>query len=199
LLFARSTQGVLEGGLRIELASGLHAAAQLAYEGGRRASESGLLARHAIADIDRGASIGVQLEWDSQIGPVPLSLLARVRQHVDADHGAQFDLRLSSGVFKSGAVAAGVYVQGVWADAKSTRALYGVTLQQSSASSLPVFAAGRGWLAASVGLLGSLDLGPQWVLVGSLEARRLRGDAADSPLVERASNHYLNAGLAYRF
>jgi outer membrane scaffolding protein for murein synthesis (MipA/OmpV family) len=199
LVFVRSTQGVLEGGLRIELAPGLHAAAQLAYEGGRRASESGFLASHAVADIDRGSSVGLQLEWDRQIGPMPLTLLARARQHTEADRGAQLDLRLSAGVFKSGTVSAGVYAQGIWANAKSTRALYGITPQQSLVSALPAFAAGSGWLAASVGLLGSIDLNPQWMLVGSLEARRLRGDAASSPLVERISNHYLNAGLAYRF
>jgi outer membrane scaffolding protein for murein synthesis (MipA/OmpV family) len=35
--------------------------------------------------------------------------------------------------------------------------------------------------------------------VGSLEARRLRGDAARSPLDERNSSHFVTAGLAYKF
>ena len=199
LIFVRSTQGVLEGGLRMELAPGVHAGAQLAFEGGRRASESDFLASHAITDIKRGASVGLQLEWDHNIGPVPITLLARARKHTDADLGAQLDLRLSAGVFKSGPVAAGVYAQAIWASAKSASAYYGITPQQSLVSGLPQFNAGSGWQSASVGLLGSIDLGPQWVLVGSLEARRLRGDAASSPLVERVSNHYLNAGVAYRF
>src|SRR5688572_29786220 len=38
--FVRSTQGVLEGGLRMSAAPGLHAGAQIAYEPGRRSSES---------------------------------------------------------------------------------------------------------------------------------------------------------------
>ncbi len=199
LLFARSTQGVLEGGLRVALAPGLHAGAQLAYEGGRRASESAFLASHAIADIGRGASFGLQLEWDQKIGPMPLTLLARARKNTDAELGAQIDLRLSAGVFQSGPVSAGVYVQGLWASAKSANAFYGITAAQSLAAGLPAYSYGSGWQSASVGLLGSFDLNPQWALVGSLEARRLRGDAADSPLVERVSNHVLNAGLAYRF
>ncbi len=41
--FARTTQGVLEGGARVELAPGLNLGVQLAYEGGRAASESGFL------------------------------------------------------------------------------------------------------------------------------------------------------------
>jgi outer membrane scaffolding protein for murein synthesis (MipA/OmpV family) len=196
--FVRSTQGVLEGGLRVELAPGLHAGAQLAYEPGRLASESAFLANHAVEDIKRGASVGLHLEWDHSLGPVPMTLLARARKLADSGLGAQADLRLSMGVLRSGPVSLGVFAQGTWANAKSVNALYGITPQQSGITRLPAFGAAGGNLFASVGLLGSVDLSPRWVLVGSFEARRLRGDAARSPLAERASNHWLSAGVAYR-
>jgi outer membrane scaffolding protein for murein synthesis (MipA/OmpV family) len=48
-------------------------------------------------------------------------------------------------------------------------------------------------------LLWGVDLSRQWIVVGNLEARRLHGDAARSPLAERTSNHYASASLAYRF
>lgn len=118
--FARSTQGVLEGGARAELAPGLHAGAQIAYEPGRRTRESDFLENRGAFDIDRGASIGAHLEWDRKFGPVPITLLARARQHADSDRGAQADLRLSVGVFRSGRVAAGLFTQATWANAKST-------------------------------------------------------------------------------
>lgn len=197
--FARSTQGVLEAGLRTELLPGVHAGAQLAYEPGRQSSESDFLQRHRVADIGRGASFGVQLEWDHQFGPMPLTLLARARKNTDSALGAQADLRLSAGVFQSGRVAAGVFTQATWADAASTASFYGIDTAAAAVSGLPVFAARSGWLFASAGLLGSVELSPKWVIVGSLEARRLRGDAARSPLVQRASNHLLSAGLAHRF
>ena len=196
--FVRSTQGVLEGGLRVELVPGLHAGAQLAYEPGRLASESAFLANHAVEDIRRGASLGLHLEWDHSFGPVPITLLARARKLADSGLGAQADLRLSVGVLHSGPVSLGVFTQGTWANAKSMNALYGITPQQSAISGLPAFGAAGGNLFASVGLLGSVDLSPRWVLVGSLEARRLRGDAARSPLAERGSNHLLSVGIAYR-
>jgi outer membrane scaffolding protein for murein synthesis (MipA/OmpV family) len=47
--------------------------------------------------------------------------------------------------------------------------------------------------------LWSVDLAPHWVAVGSFEARRLRGDAARSPLAEREWGHLVTAGLAYKF
>lgn len=196
--FVRSTQGLLEGGLRTELAPGLHAGAQLAYEPGRVTSESAFLESHGMADVKRGASVGLHVEWDHKFGPVPIALLARARRHLDDDLGAQADLRLSVGVFQGGPVAVGVFTQATWANAKSTNALYGIT-PQSATSGLPAFDAAGGNLFAGVGVLASVDLAPRWVLVGSLEARRLRGDASRSPLAERASNRLLSAGVAYRF
>jgi outer membrane scaffolding protein for murein synthesis (MipA/OmpV family) len=197
--FMRSTQGVLEAGLRTELLPGLHGGVQLAYEPGRQASGSDFLQSHHVADIKRGASLGVQLEWDHTFGPMPVTLLARARKHTDSALGAQADLRLSAGVFQSGRLAAGVFTQATWADAAATASFYGIDPPSAAVTGLPAFAPRRGWLFASVGLLGSVELSPKWVIVGSLEARRLRGDAARSPLVQRASNHYASAGLAYRF
>jgi outer membrane scaffolding protein for murein synthesis (MipA/OmpV family) len=126
-------------------------------------------------------------------------LLARVRQNVDKDRGAQADLRLSVGVFRAGPVSAGIFTQATWANAKSTNALFGLTPEQSAITGLPVFQLSSGLLFSSVGLLWSVNLNPKWVVVGSFERRRLTGDAANSPLVECLSNSYISAGLAYRY
>lgn len=197
--FLRSTQGVLEGGLRTTPAPGLHAGAQLAYEPGRRAGESAFLQTHGASSIGAGASAGVQLEWDHQFGPMPITLLTRARQHIDNSRGAQLDLRLSAGALRSGPVGAGLFAQATWANAKSTDALYGVSPQASAATGFPAFRAGGGLLFASVGALGSIDLSPNWVVVGSIESRHLHGSAARSPLAERGSGFYASAGLAQRF
>jgi outer membrane protein len=197
--FVRSTQDVLEGGVRIELAPGLHAGAQLAYEAGRKASESDFLKNHNVPDIHIGASVGVHLEWDHKFGPMPVTLLAHTRQNTDSDRGGQADLRLTAGVFESGRVAAGVFTQATWANAKSTNSFYGITPQQSATTGLPAFRAGDGLLFSNVGLLWSVDLSRNWVVVGSMESRRLHGDAARSPLVERRSNYYASTGLIYVF
>jgi outer membrane scaffolding protein for murein synthesis (MipA/OmpV family) len=197
--FVRSTQDVLEGGVRIELAPGLHAGAQLAYEAGRKTSESNFLKNHNVPDIHVGASVGVHLEWDHKFGPMPITLLARARQNTDSNLGAQADLRLTAGAYESGRVAAGVFTQATWANAKSTGSFYGITPQQSATTGLPAFRAGDGLLFASAGLLWSVDLSRNWAVVGSMESRHLHGDAAHSPLVERGSNYYASAGLIYVF
>jgi outer membrane scaffolding protein for murein synthesis (MipA/OmpV family) len=183
--FARTTQGILEGGVRMELARGFNVGAQLAYEGGRLASESDFLKSNNVPDIKPGASVGLHIEWDQTLGPVPLTLLARGRHFVDGDRGAQADLRFTAGIYGSGAITAGVFVQGTWANSKSNQSFYGMT--------------GSGPLYTSGGLLWGADLSREWIVVGNLEARRLHGDAARSPLVERKSNRYASASLAYRF
>ena len=197
--FARTTQGILEGGARLELARGLNVGAQLAYEGGRLARESDFLRSNNVPDIYPGASVGLHLEWDQRLGPVPVTLLARGRHFTDSDRGAQADLRFTAGVYSSGAIAAGAFIQGTWADSKSNQSFYGITSGQSATTGLPVYSAGSGPLYTSGGLLWGADLSRQWIVVGNLEARRLHGDAARSPLAERRSNHYASASLAYRF
>jgi outer membrane scaffolding protein for murein synthesis (MipA/OmpV family) len=197
--FVRSTQGVLEGGVRWGLSTDLHVGAQLAYEPGRQSSESGFLESRQVASVSRGASVGLQMEWDHRFGPMPITLLVRSRTATQSARGTQADFRLSAGVFQSGSFSAGVFTQASWADAKSTSTYYGIGAQASASTGLPGFEPAGGLLYTSLGLLWSIDLRAPWVIVGNLEARRLRGDAAQSPLTERRSNHYASVGLAYRF
>lgn len=197
--FARSTQGVLEGGLRFEIEPGLHAGAQLVYEPGRETAESDFLRRHNLSRVDRGASWGGHVEWDHYFGPMPIALLARVRQHIDADRGMQADVRLSAGVYRSGPVSAGVFTQGIWANAKSAGFMYNISQQQATTTGLPAFNAASGWMSAGLGLIGSIELSHDWVAVGSFEGRRLTGNTDRSPLVEQTSNFYGAIGVAYRF
>ena len=197
--FVRSTRGVLEGGARMDLAPGLVFGAQLAYEQGRNPNESDFLKSHNVSGINPGASVGVHFDWNQKLGPVPLNLVGRVRDRIEGERGVQADLRLTAGIFAKGPFAAGVFTQATWADAKSTESFYGITQQQSAVTRLPAFDAGSGLLFTSIGLIWSVDLSRDWVAVGNIESRHLRGDAAHSPLTERASNYYATAGIAYRF
>ena len=186
-LFARTTQGVLEGGARWPLTPALHLGAQLAYEEGREQSESDLLKMLNTPDLDPGASYGAHLEWDMKLGPAPASLLGRWRQHADSERGAQADLRFNLGVYGSRGIILALYAQATWANAESIRSFYLVDDADS------------GLLHSSLGALGSYDLSRHWLLVFGLQFRRLHGDATRSPIVEEKNAVYANAGVAYRF
>jgi MipA family protein len=197
--FARTTQGILEGGARMEIAPGLAFGVQLAYEAGRKRSESAFLRQHDIPDLDVGASLGFHLEWDAKLGPAPVNVLLRTRTNAEQSRGDQVDLRGTVGVYGSGPVSVGVFGQTTWASQKSTNTLYGITPERSAMSGLPAFEAKGGVMFASLGLLGGYDFNRQWTGVWSIEGRRLQGDTRRSPLAERTSNHYASVGLAYRF
>lgn len=174
VLFARTTQGILEGGARKELLPGLAAGVQLAYEGGNDRT-----------DVDPGASAGLHLEWDTKIGPAPLNVLLRTRHHLDSDLGSQADLRSTLGVYGRGGLLAGVFVQATWASGEWVRSYY--------------TAGDGGLLFTAVGIEGAYDVSRRWVAVASVSLRRLQGDAASSPITEEKTNYYASAGLAYRF
>ena len=170
--FARTTQGLLEGGARFALNPGLDGGVQLAYEQGPR-------------DGDPGASLGLHMELDTTIGPAPLNVLARTRTHLDSDRGSQADVRATIGLYGSRGLQLGVFGQGTWANEKHTEAYYGVRH--------------AGLLFTSVGILGSYDLARRWVAVASAELRRLASEPSRSAFVQDRTNYYFSAGLAYRF
>ncbi len=198
-LFARTTQGILEGGIRTKPFGAVVFGAQLAYEEGRETAESAFLKSRNFEDIDPGASFGVHAEGDWIIGRMPLNALVRYRHHFDTDQGSQADFRLTAGIFSYRGINAGISGQLTWSDAESTQTFFGLTPQQSALTGLPVYAAGSGLRFATLGILGSVDVSPRWLILWGLRAQRALGDARDSPIVQDRNNTYANIGLAYRF
>jgi MipA family protein len=197
--FARTTQGMLEGGWRAEPIGAWVFGLQAAYEAGRVTDESAFLKSLGFDNLSPGGSIGLHVEGDWKIGPMPLNALIRYRQHVDTDQGAQVDLRMTAGIFSDHGVSAAVFGQMTWADGKSMQSYFGITPQQSAASGLPVYDAGSGIRTVQLGLLGSVELSKHWQIPWGITIHRLQGVAADSPLVRDRTNSFVNAGVAYRF
>jgi MipA family protein len=185
LWFARTTQGVLEGGIRNELAPEFWAGAQIAYEAGRTKSEAPFLETLGAPDIKTGASVGLHVEWDRRFGRMPVNFLIRARQNFDADLGGQADLRVNLGVFQRWGLEGAVFGQATWGTENAVQSRYG--------------APNSGLLFVSAGFLAGYDVTRHWLIVGSFELRKLYDEAADSALAERTTNRYVSAGLAYRF
>jgi len=197
--FARTTFGVLEGGARTEIINGLTLGGQLAYEGGRDTAESEFLAARNLPTLNPGVSWGVHAELEKKLGPMPIIALLRYRQDLENSRGEQADLRLIAGIFSGGGLKAGIFAQTTWASKKSSNYYYGISAQQSVSSGLATFDAQSGELFSAYGLLWSYDINPQWILLGSVESRRVRGAVIDSPLVQQSVNNYVSFGLAYQF
>ena len=173
-LFARTTQGILEAGARSEVLAGLALGTQLAYEEG-----------NDLTGLDPGASLGLHLEWDTRLGPAPVSVLFRTRHHLDSDSGSQADLRTTIGVYGDRGALIGVFAQATWASDEWVRSYYGT--------------GEGGLLFVALGVEGAYDLSSRWVMLWSVHGRRLQGDAASSPITEDRTNYFASAGVAYRF
>jgi len=196
--FARTTQGMLEGGGRISLARGLVLGGQLAYEGGRVADESAFLKSFRVPDLDPSLSVGVHIEYDVKVGNAPLTALGRIRQHLDSDRGAEADFRVTMGVLDKSGFNAAAFAQLTLSDGSEMRGYYGVSPSLAASSGLAVYQPGAGARHVAVGVQGSYDLGRRLFLVGSVEQRRMIGEAASSPLVRDKNNAYLSVGIAYK-
>ena len=170
--FARTTQGVLEGGARWDLRRDFQVGAQLGYEQGPR-------------DKDPGASIGLHAEGDRIFGRVPLNGLVRVRQHLDTDRGTELDLRANVGVFGDYNILAAIFAQSTFASEKHFDSYYG--LKES------------GLLMTILGIQGAYNFTPRWSLTANLEHRHLSDNAARSPFVQQRHAVYFSTGVSYRF
>ncbi|TMH67644.1 MAG: hypothetical protein E6H57_11965 [Betaproteobacteria bacterium] len=114
-----------------------------------------------------------------------LNALVRLRQFLENGRGVEFDARATVGVYEGHGFAAGLFGQATWASEKSFEAYYAVH--------------DSGLLFTSLGALGSYDLSRRWLLLGSVEERRLGDHAMHSAFVERRASAYASLGLAYRF
>lgn len=197
--FMRTTFGMLEGGARTEVLSGFTLGAQLAYEGGRNSADSAFLSSHNLPTIDPSLSWGVHAELEKNIGPMPLIVLLRYRQHIESKCGEQTDLRVTAGILSYGGINAGIFAQTTWANSKSLNYFYGIDAQQAVTTGLSAYDASAGELYSSTGFLWSYEVDPKWMLLGSFEYRQLRGSSANSPLVQINSGQYASVGLAYQF
>jgi outer membrane scaffolding protein for murein synthesis (MipA/OmpV family) len=197
--FARTTQEIVEGGIRAEAFTGFSVGAQLAYEGGRATDESDFLKNHHVETLPASASWGVHAEYDGKIGPMPINLLLRYRQEAQSGRGAQTDLRINAGIYGGERLKAGIFAQTTWANGKSNQSYYGITAAQAAITGLPAYNAKAGVVHNAAGLFWSFDLNAKWMFQGSLEGRQVQGDARNSPLVQVHSNLYVSTGLAYQF
>ena len=169
--FARTTEGILEGGARWNFGESAAAGVQAAYEDGPRGEHP-------------GASLGIHAELEGTVGPAPVSSVFRIRQFLSNGRGWEADARVNLGVYRGGGFGLALYAQATWANEKVFNNFYAVN--------------DSGLLFTALGLWGGYTITPKWLLLFSAEQRRLGDAAMASPYVERRSSPYGSVGIAYR-
>jgi len=78
-------------------------------------------------------------------------------------------------------------------------AYFGVSEDESRNSRNRMYAPGGGIRDVHASVRWNYALSPSWMVSTQVQVKRLQGDAARSPLVERTTNTTVSTGLAYRF
>lgn len=120
-----------------------------------------------------------------KLGPVPVS--AALKRATGRQDGTQLDIGAAL-PWKIGPHAELSFGPAVtWADRNHMQAFFGVTPAQAAASHRTAFAPGAGWKSVQWVFDVDMALSRHWHVTAKLQAKRLLGDAADSPLTEKST------------
>jgi outer membrane protein len=149
-----------------------------------------------LGDVDRTLTVGVggiyRMDW--------VTARARIATDIGGnDQGtlARFDL---SGRFRPGGawvLSAGPGLE--WANDRYMRTFFGVDAVQSTNSGYPQFAASGGITRVIFSTSAVHPLGNRWAAGITGWVAQLQGDAADSPITQDKSQHFIGAFASYRF
>lgn len=184
------------GGLTYNLSS--HSALEfgplLSYGRGRREDDANHL--RGLGNIDGSVDAGIFVRWRLSAW----SVYANVKHGVGSGpEGIQAHLGVNhaSRLGEADRLLIGASLD--WADDKYTRAFFGVSAAQSAASGLPIYAAGAGLKNYGVNTTWVHSFTPAWFSTVGVYAKRLAGDAVDSPITQQRNLVGASAAIGYRF
>lgn len=195
--FTTRRQNEVERGFGAEVLrrENLRVGLNLRLDGGRSQSDSPQLAGMGNVPSTLRARLGAN--WDVApgwriTGSVSADVLNRVGGLV-ADTGVSHQWNFGHGRLLT--AGAGLSAAG----ARFMQALHGVTSEQSLRSGYPEYEASGGLRSASASLTYRHEFGPAWSGYIGVDASRLIGSAARSPLTRQPLAGGASAGLAWRF
>lgn len=148
---------------------------------------------------ERKEAAAARIELEQDLGAWTLNATLQNRFGKAEQAGATGSLETSYQITQSRAflLSAGLNVR--FMDGRFARNFFGVSGAQAAASGLAAYEAGAGLYRAApfVQVLAQID--DDWTFFGRLEAGRLRGDAAASPLVRQARGDVLVLSASRRF
>jgi MipA family protein len=136
-----------------------------------------------LGDVREALAQNLSLEYE--IGDAFIATSASIRLGSRDKRGSTFDADLGYNLPATKSLFASVGLTARAMDSAYARNFLGVSAQQAAASGLPRFTAQSGVQRAGAFVQTVYRISDDWTAFGRLEATRLRGDAARSPIVER--------------
>ncbi|MGE8656675.1 MAG: MipA/OmpV family protein [Achromobacter sp.] len=155
-----------------------------------------------MGDIKSRAQIGMDAE--TQLGPVTLSATVAhaFKKGDDRDVGSAytlFNLGASATVYEGTAGSLSLGLTGTFGDGNYMRTWYGVSDRQSARSGYRRYRPKGGLESLGLGATWALPLSKEWSWSVAAEARRLYGDAADSPIVKDRNQYSIGTMITYTY
>ena len=159
-------------------------------------------ALRGMGDIKSRAQVGFDAETD--VGPVTLSASVQhaFKKGDDRDTGSAytlFNLGASAKVYDGPAGKIGLSLNSTFGDGNYMRTWYGVSGRQSAKSGYRKYEAEGGLESIALGAVWSYPLSKSWTLTAAAEARRLFGDAKDSPIVKERNQYSVGTMVTYTY
>ncbi len=167
--------------------------ASIWMRGGRDDSDGDRL--RGLGDIETAAQARIFARL--AIGRARLG--ATLARDLGGSDGFTIDLNLSTDFRPIERLTISPGISATIGDRRYMQTWFGVTPAQSARSTLPAFDAGAGFSVASAFVRATYALTDHWSVGSMFVVRRLLGDAADSPIVERRTSPVGFLTLSYRF
>jgi outer membrane scaffolding protein for murein synthesis (MipA/OmpV family) len=176
--------------------------AALAFDGGRRDTQGNGIFRQGDDRLrglgNIGSALGPKLFASYSAGAMTFSvsvtkLTGGTNNGILADAGLSVPYKLTE---RASLV---LHAGTTWQDAKHAQAYFGVTAQQALDSIFPQFTARAGFKDVTVGVALQYQFDRHWFLMGSVDAERLLGDAARSPITFASTSASGRVMFGYHF
>jgi len=194
---SRSGEPVSGGGVRFDLSPNerLRIGLGLRHDGGRDESDSNDL--RGLGDVrpTLRARLGATYPLDDgwRLGAsTSVDALGR-------GGGSQGDVSLGRGFSLGAGTNASFGVAVAFGNRRHMRAYFGVSPEQAARSGYPVYEPKEGLRDVSLSAGVRHEVSARWFVFGGLNASRLVGPAAASPIVREPTSWSVSSGLGYRF
>jgi outer membrane protein len=180
----------------------LGAGVLLGYRFGRNSSNPGLTATSdgsarlaGLAEVRGTFDAGVA----GHVTVFGVPLFAQLRSALSGSQGTLVNLGVFVPIVPASNLELVMLPTVTWANARQTRAFYGVTEAESGASGFAAYTPSAGWENAALEIASDWSVGGGLHLVASFAFQRLLNGAAASPIVQTRNQTSALAGVAWSF
>ncbi len=147
---------------------------------------------HGLPNVAAAVDLGISVH--RTVGGVPL--FAQVRSAVSDAQGTLAVVGAYAPLEPTADLELTVLPTITWADARQTRAFFGVTPSAAQASGFPPYSPGAGWQNGAIEVGADWQFASRWHLIASLAYQRLLGEAARSPIVQSPNQMSVLVGIS---